>query len=459
MLRRFTSFVLLAVIGSACGGEAEVADEGTAETATVLTGARVIDGSGSPPVENAVIVIRGDRIESVGPAGSVAVPEGAEVVDLAGKTIMPGIINLHGHLALTSGLANSAKNFTEQNIAEKVRQYARYGVLHLVSQGTDKPLVYDVRARQRAGEFPGARIYTSGRGFGVKGGYPPLQPDATAELDVHRLSTPEEARAAVQELATQRPDFVKLWVDHHFETLPRFAPAIYRAIVDEARKQGLRAGAHIHTLEDAHALVDAGAAGLLHSVRDRPVDAALIEKMKAGQRFSVSTLAREESMFIYAGQRAPYLDDPFFTSQLPASVVETLGSAQFQAQQAANPELPRWRPALRMAQQNLKTLHDAGVKIGFGSDSGPSGRFEGYLEHREMALMAEAGLTPMQIIQIASKNSAEILGIDRDYGTIAPGKVAELLVLGANPLDDISNTRSLEEVWQQGKRAFDWRQR
>lgn len=457
MLQRLTSGLVLSVVLAGCSAAAEVPDRDQAQTTTVLTGARLIDGNGGAPIENAVIVIRGERIQSVGRAGSTAIPQGAEVVNLAGKTIMPGIINLHAHLALTSGMANSANNFNEPNIREKLQRYARYGVLHLVSQGTDKPLVWDVRRRQRAGsDFAGARLYTSGRGFGVTGGYPPLQPDATADLDVNRLATPAAARAAVREVAKNRPDFIKLWVDHHFRTLPAFAPPVYRAIVGEARNQGLRAVAHIHTLEDAHALIDAGASGLIHSVRDQEVDAALIRKMKSRGVFSVSTLSREESMFIYAGQRAPFLDDPFFTSQQPAAVLQTLASAQFQAQQAANPELKEWRPALLMAQRNLKTLLDAGVKIGFGSDSGPSGRFEGYFEHREMELMADAGLTPMQIIQAASKSSAEILGIQRDYGTIAPGKMAEFLVLGANPLDKITNTKSLEQVWQGGKRTFEW---
>lgn len=459
MRRSAVSALLLALFAGCVGAdepadgasEADDATSGAADDVVVLSGARLIDGTGGAPVEDAVLVIRGDRLESVGPASSVEVPDGAEEIDVSGKTIMPAIISLHSHLALTDGLEDSANNFNEENISAKLDQYALYGVLHVTSMGTDKPPVYDVRRRQRAGELGGARLYTAGRGFGVDGGYPPVQADATGELDVNRLSSPEEAADAVAELAEQGVDFVKLWVDHHFETLPPFAPEIYESIVAEARALGLRPVAHIHTLEDAHGLVDAGVDGLIHSVRDTPVDDALIEKMTAGDVFSVSTLAREESMFVYT-QRAPYLDDPFFTDHIPASVVETLASPEFQAEQAANPELEEWEPALRTAQQNLRTLYDAGVKIGFGSDSGPRGRFEGYFEHREMELMVEAGLTPAQVIESASRSSAEILGIDGDYGTIEPGKVAEFLVLAEDPLDDISNTKTLEEVWQGGQR-------
>jgi imidazolonepropionase-like amidohydrolase len=365
------------------------------------------------------------------------------------------MIALHIHLALTESLADNAANFNDANIAGKLAQYANYGVTHVVSMGWDKPTVWDILERQRSGEFPGARLYSVGRGFGVPGGYPPNQPGAEGDLDVNRPTTPDEARAAVRELATHNPTFVKLWVDTHFDTYPPFEPAIYQAAIQEARALNLRPVAHIHTLESAHGVIDAGIAGLMHSVRDAPVDSALVRKMRENNVFSVSTLAREEAQFIYAGQRAPYLDDPFLTGVISDSIVGALGDSAFQAGLMANPELPEWRPALETAKQNLKTLFDAGVKIGFGSDSGPPRRFEGYFEHREMELMAEAGLTPAQIIQIATKNSAEILGIDNDYGTVEPGKMAEFLVLGANPLENISNTKSLEEVWQAGQRTYE----
>lgn len=460
MAKRTAVLAMLVALLPACGPQDT--GEQVAGDVIALTGATLIDGNGGAPIQNAVIVIRGDRFESVGPASSVQIPQGAQVIDVSGKTIMPPIVSGHNHLAQTPasgdsvGLVNSANNFNEQNIVGKLTQFARYGILHVASRGTDKPpLVYQFRDRQRAGQYPGtARLYTAGRGFGVPGGYPPLQPDDT--IDVHRLTSVDEVPAAIAELAANNVDFVKMWVDHHFNTLPRFQAEIYQAIINEAHNRGLHTVAHIHTLEDAKALVDAGVDGLIHSVRDAPVDQELIQKMLDRGLYSISTLVREESMFIYAN-RTPYLDDPFFTRFHPAAVVQTLESEDFQATQRANPELDLWPPALRQAQQNLKTLFDAGVKIGFGSDSGPPNRFEGYFEHREMELMAEAGLTPAQIIQIATKNTAEILGIDADYGTIEPGKKAEFLVLGANPLDNISNTKTLEQVWQDGTLIHDHR--
>jgi imidazolonepropionase-like amidohydrolase len=323
-------------------------------------------------------------------------------------------------------------------------------VLHVLSLGADQPLGYEMRDRQRAGEFGGARMYTAGRGFGVEGGYPPPQPgEGEVGLGPYRLAEPDTARAAVRELAENGVDFVKIWVDDAFNSIPKLAPDVYGAIIDEAHASGLEVAAHVFELQDAHGLVDAGVDGLAHSVRDQPVDDALIEAMLAQDVFLTPTLVREESLFTYTS-RSPYLDDPFLTSHTPDDVVSTLASEEYQEDQRAATDVEQWRSILAMAQQNLKTLYDAGVNIGLGSDSGLPSRFEGYFEHREMELMSDAGLTPAQIIEIATRNSAEILGIEADYGTIESGKMAEFLVLAADPLDDISNTKTLEQVWQAG---------
>jgi imidazolonepropionase-like amidohydrolase len=220
MLKTTVVGLPLLILMSACGGGA---DAPSAEGVVALTGARLIDGNDGAPIENSVVLIRGERIESVGAVGTLPIPEGAEVIDLGGKTIMPALIDLHIHLALVRDFEDSAHNFDEENIREKLDQYARYGVLHVVSQGSDKPLVFEIRERQRAGDFPGARIYTAGRGFGVVGGYPYPQPDITAELDAYRPTSPEEAITAVHELAAQQVDFVKLSVDHRHGALERFS--------------------------------------------------------------------------------------------------------------------------------------------------------------------------------------------------------------------------------------------
>ncbi len=414
---------------------------------TVLEHVRLIDGTGRPPVENAVVVIEGQTIRAAGREGSVAVPPGAKRLDLAGKTVMPLLICLHGHLGQTlNGAEGSPDSYTRANVQAQLEHYLRYGVGAMISLGTDQDFIYELRAAQRAGRLGGARVYTAGRGFGVVGGFPPGQ---ARPHDVYRPKTPEEARADVRELAAHHPDFVKLWVDDDFARRPKMRPEIYRAIIDEAHREHLRALAHVFYLDDAKGLVAAGVDGLAHSVRDKPVDSALIQSMKARGVFLTPTLVRDESTFAYA-QGAPWLDDPFFQAGVSPDVLKLLTSPSFQSRFGANPDLARSREAFEMAKRNLKTLFDAGVAIGLGTDSGPPLRFQGYFEHRELQLMVSSGLTPMEALTIATGRSAKLLGAS-DLGTLEPGKRADFMVLDANPLVDIRNTEKVSAVWQAGR--------
>ncbi len=413
----------------------------------VLEGARLIDGTGNPPIEKSVLVIEGNRIKAVGAMGSVPIPEGARVIDLGGKTIIPALINLHGHVGLTRGLEQATANYNEENILAQLEKYLAYGVGTVVSLGNDQDLVYSLRERQRAGKLPGARLYTAGRGFGVPGGYPP---GLASPADRYRPQTPEQARDEVRELAPHRPDFVKIWVDDDFGRLPKMKPEIYQAIIEEAHRNHLRVVAHVFYLGDAKALVRAGIDGLGHSVRDLPVDQELIAGLKARGVFLVPTLARDESTFAYA-KGAPWLVDPFFEAGVDPAVLATLRSPAFLEKSRATPNLARLEAAFEMARRNLKTLSDAGVKIAGGTDSGPPLRFQGYSEQRELRLMVEAGLTPMQAIVAFTSAGAEALGAKVEFGALAPGKIADFLVLDANPLEDIRNTEKLASVWHEGK--------
>jgi imidazolonepropionase-like amidohydrolase len=420
--------------------------------ATVLEGAQLIDGSGRPPLASSVVIIEEGKIRAVGKLGAMRYPEGAEVVNLRGKTIMPTLINLHGHLGQTRDGFNEAPNgYTVENLRDQLAKYLAYGVGTVVSLGTDQDSIYGLRAVQRAGELVGARLYTAGRGFGVKGGYPPGgPPKVKGAMDRYRPQTPDQARAQVRELAAHQPDFVKIWVDDGFGHLPKMKPEIFRAITDEAHQQGLRVVAHVFYLADAKALVQAGADGLGHSIRDQAVDADLINAMKARGVFLIPTLVRDESTFACADP-PPWLDDPFFQAGLEFGVLTALKSPAFIRQNRANPDLPKLRAAFEMGKKNLKALFDAGVKIGFGTDSGPPMRFQGFFEHRELQLMVESGLTALQAIAAATRTGAEILGASSEFGTLAPGKQADFLVLDGDPLEDIHNTEELSAVWQAGK--------
>jgi imidazolonepropionase-like amidohydrolase len=396
------------------------------------------------------MIVRDGRITWVGPKSKLVVPAGAETLDLTGRYVMPGIINLHGHLGNTRGLTQDPKNYTRENLDQNLRIYASYGVTAVLSLGTDPELVYQTRSEQRAGRPRSTRIFTAGRGFTGKAGYPTSAPGMAGVP--FEVESADQARKAVAVLADRKVDAVKIWVDDHLGRERKIPMDLSKAIIDAAHKHGIKVSAHIFYLNDARLLVENGLDALAHSVRDAPVDDALIAAMKKrGVWQSAATLTREVSTFVYAESPA-WLDDPFFTRSVGADVVATLKSAEYRKRAAADPDFAKLPGFLETAKRNLKRLVDAGVKVGFGTDTGPPARFPGYFEHMEMQLMVEAGLTPMQVIQAASKNAAEFLGESKNLGTLEVGRWADLIVLERNPLEDIRNTRSIEQVFIAGNR-------
>jgi imidazolonepropionase-like amidohydrolase len=410
-----------------------------------LKGARLIDGTGRPATENSVLIIEGDHVLAAGKVGTVSIPQNAEVKDVSGKTIMPALINLHGHLGLSSNGADSAAgHYTQENVVKQLNKYLSYGVATVASFGQDEDDIYKIRDAQHAGTLGGAHFYTAGRGFLEFTGrtYP--------SDDRYRPQTPEEARSDVRELAAHHPDYVKMWVDDGLGHGVKIKPEIYQAIIDEAHKQHIRVFAHEYYLSDAKALLAAGIDGFAHSIRDQPVDKEVMQTMKARGVFLIPTLVRDEVLFAYA-DNLKWLDDPFFNAGYEPAAIAMVRSPENVDKGRKDPDIAKYRAGLEMAKKNLKTLSEAGVKIAFGTDSGIPTRFPGYFEHRELQLMVEAGLTPMQAIVAATGTNAEILGGAKKFGTLQPGMRADFLVLDGNPLDNIHDTERLSAVWQSGK--------
>jgi imidazolonepropionase-like amidohydrolase len=412
----------------------------------VLKNFTLIDGTGRAPVPNSAMIIDAGRITWIGPAAQLKAPASAETVDLTGKFVMPGIINLHGHLGATVDLKQSADYLTEANVEKNLKTYASYGVTSVLSMGTDKDLVLAMRDKQHAGRPGETRIYTAGEGFVFTGGYGGL-------AGVNKgVSTPVEVAAKVDALAAQKVDMVKFWLDDHMGEQKKMPYDIAQAIINDGHKHNLPVSAHIFYLADAKKLTDFGVNGLAHSVRDQAVDQQLIDSMKKHGTWQLAaTLSREASMFAYAKTPA-FVDDPFFTRGVSESVVRTLKSPEYQKAQAADPHFAHYPELLETAKKNFRKLVDSGVKYGFGTDSGPPGRFPGYFEHWEMELLVQAGLTPSQVIQAATKNSAEFLKA-KDLGTLEKSKWADLVVLDKNPLDDIKNSRTISAVYIAGNRV------
>jgi imidazolonepropionase-like amidohydrolase len=414
-MRRASTFILLAgVLLFAANAAAQI---------TVLNRATVIDGTGAPPQKDITIVMENGRIRDMGPSPKISTPAGATVLDLTGKFIVPGIINAHGHVGAKT--------------EPQLRQYALYGVTTATSMQTDPDEVVQVREAQKRGELRGARVST------VKYRFAP-DPEVV---------TPEQARAKVDQTVAAGADYIKIWVDGGFGTRAKLTPEFCAAVLEQARKHGKLTFGHAYELTDAKMLVERGLNVLAHNVRDREVDSDFIALLKQRNVTLIPTLIRDELLFAY-GDAPDWINDPFFVKFVPPERLALL-KTKIREDQAKHPHRALIKAGFDMNRINLKKLSDGGVRIAFGTDSGGAAdRFfiQGYSEHREMELMVQSGLTPMQVIQSFSKSASEALGIDKEFGTLAKGKVADLLVLEKNPLDNITNMRSIQTIYLGGKK-------
>ena len=401
---------------------------GGAPGLVAFTGATIIDGAGGEPIADGVLLVRDGRIEAVGSAGDVAVPAGAERVDLTGRTLLPGLINAHGHVGDTLGLEGG--HYSAENVVDQLRLYARYGITTVNSLGGDGEAAVVVRAAESAPDLDRARLLFAGPVVGAR--------------------TPEEARAQVDEIAAMDPDFIKIRVDDNLGAGRKMPPEVYRATIEAAHAHGIRHASHLFYLDDAKDLLASGTDLVAHSVRDQPVDEQLIDLLIDNDVCYCPTLTREISTFVYESE-PEFFADPLFLAEADPAVVEALKDPARQARyRGAGPDA--YKQALQVALANLKAVVNGGATVAMGTDSGPPARFQGYFEHLELELMAEAGLTPMQIIVASTGDAARCIGLT-DRGTLSPGKLADFVVVTADPLADITNTRTIESVWISGNRV------
>src|SRR3984957_11826999 len=417
-----------------------------------LIGARLIDGTGGPPLENAALVIQGQTVIAVGPEASVKFPDGAAVIDCHGQTIIPGLISNHSHVGLVDGISIKPENYNQQNILRQLKQYEAYGVTGVTALGLNGSLFYQLRDEQHAGKSPGADLFGAFRGIDAPLAHPSAAMIPAGPDQLYRPETPEEARTAVREMVAGHTDLVKVWVDDLLGTSPKMKPEIYQAVIDEAHRAGIRVAAHIYYLEDAKAVLRAGADIIAHGVRDQPVDAEFIDEMKARSAWYIATINLDECSYIFAEQPA-WTKEPFFQNALQPALKAQLSDPAYLEKTLKSPRVPIFKKAVATNQANVKALYDAGVKVAFGTDSGAiPPRIPGFAEHRELQLMVASGLTSLQAINCATSRAAALLGLS-DRGTLAPGKLADFVVLTANPVDDITNTEKIASVWHRGKKS------
>jgi len=430
--KRLSTVLVAAGLAFAIG-----ASETKAQTATVFEGARLITGDGGTPIEDSAFVIEAGRITAVGRRGEVRAPAGAARVDLAGKTVIPALVDAHSHIGYMRNLTGGPQNYTRENILDHMQKFAYFGVAASMALGSDfGDLPFELRDEINAGKHPtAARFVTAGRGIA------PPQEIRDMRHSAHRITNEEEARAAVRELAARKATIVKTWVDSRGGTIPKLEPALYTAIIDEAHKNNLRVTVHATALADVKALVRANVDGLAHMVSN--VDDELVDLLKSHPNvyFTLALGGLRRQLY------APWLNPPH---HLISETVAPEQIKRLQDRMAKGPPANAQQTWERLS-AGVKRLTAAGVRIGVGTDGGgqQGDQFIGWTMHAELENMVAAGMTPAEVLVAATKTSAGIVNLD-ELGAVAPGKSADFVVLDANPLDDITNTRQIAKVYLRG---------
>ena len=447
---------------SACSSQAPAPAPAAATNVTMYEGARLITGGDDPPIEDSAFIVDNNKFTSVGKKGELQAPAGAAHVDLTGKTVMPAIVDAHGHLGFLDMVTGklSKANFTRENYIDHLERYAYHGVAATISTGTDMgELAYQLRAEV----IPNAAlIETVGLGLA----YPGSGPGDPSRNDVpYAVTSVEEARKAVQDLAPHKPNFVKIWVDDRNGTQKKLNKEMYTAAADEAHKQGLPAIAHVFDLEDAKGLVRAGVEGFLHSIRDKEVDDEFIQLAKEHNIWITPNLGGINRASLIRESGTPeWFDDPLVKETIsPALIAERAkmyedrkaGRGRQGGAGAAGAGRGRGRGGTPAPQGvdaiNTRKLHAAGVREVLGSDTAGGGdRWIGLMTLLEFDNMVAAGFTPMEAIIAGTRESAKVLKLDQ-LGMVANGKSADFIVLDANPLDNISNVRKINKVYLRGQ--------
>lgn len=439
LLRAIASFYIavLAVFG---------AQPAPAQT-QLFEGARLIAGDGSPAIENAALLIERGLITRIGRKGDIALPSGGARVDLAGKTVMPAIISPHVHPGFQKGLTYLAENYTRETIMEDLSRELYFGISTAMSLGVEKgdDIALQIRADQAAGRLGGARLLTAGRGIGAPNAGPG---DAVYANFAYAVTTEDQMRRAVQEQAAKNVDIVKIWVDDRGGRAPRLSIPLARAAIDEAHEHGIKIAAHIFYHDDAVALAEAGIDDFAHLVRDKVMSDALIATMIKNKVYVMPNLGSGER-----GTHASlpdWADEPYLQNLLRDTVAPEVIARIRNSFAGRDPaEVARSQQQYTILKRSVAKLAVAGARIILGSDTGLRDHIFGYAEQKELEFMVEAGMTPSQVIVSATSRAAEFIGL-ADRGTLAEGKRADLLILDANPLDDIRNTRAIAKLYLAG---------
>ncbi len=417
----------------------------------VIEGARVFDGSEDLGV--VTLILEGATIVRIEPAGNgVEIPAGAQRLDYSGRFIIPGLVSAHSHVGNTDGTEHGDRFYTREHVLRNLRQFQAYGVTTVTSLGLNGEAFFDLREEVRADPSLGAQLFGAGAGIGVTDGAPPAQGMGLRNDPVARPANAEEARAVVRAQVERGVDLIKIWVDDLDGEAPQMRPEVFRAVIEEAHRLGVRVAAHIHDMEPAAALVASGVDIIAHGVRDQPMPPELLQAMAQAGTGYVPTVFINEANYWFA-ENPDVLQSPFVANALQPSLRAQFMDPAWRRRTLEGESIAREKAAVETNLANLAAAREAGVHIGFGTDSGAMPqRLIGVAEHRELELMIKAGFSPREAIMVATRESAKLLGLD-DRGVLAPGRRADFIVLEADPLQDITHTRGIVAVWQAGQRV------
>lgn len=421
---RLSSLLFVVLVFARAGS----ANEGT----LAFVGATIIDGTAAAPLSDGVLVISDGRVRSVGPRSAVTLPDDAEIISVEGKTIMPGLINAHGHVGATVGLDANADSSSE-NLLRQLLLYARYGITTVNSLGGDDAAGFALRDEQYRADLNRARLFVAG--------------------SVIAGNDAQSVRDQVNQNADRGANFIKTRIDDNLGATPKMPRAVFDALVDQAHSRRLPVAVHLFYLDDAKYMLEADADLIAHSIRDLPVDDEFIDAVSATGVCYIPTLTREISTFVY--ESVPeFFSDPYFLKEADPAVLEALQTPERMSRMAASRSARAYKAGLEVAMDNVGVLHAAEVPIAMGTDTGPPARFQGYFEHLELQLMVDAGMTPLDAIRSATGIAADCIGMS-DLGTLEPGRWADFSVLSADPTENIANTKTIESVYIAGNRVAD----
>jgi imidazolonepropionase-like amidohydrolase len=408
--------------------------------AIIYEGARLIVGDASAPIEGGAFVVQDGRITAIG-RNAISAPPGATHVDLTGKTVMPTLINVHVHIGYEGYTSWGAENYTPANVLDHLRREAFYGIGVTQSVGsspTDASIQF--KKDQEAGKFATASRFMFMPGMAPPHGGPDaiLMKGTDALHAVNEVSTPAEARAAVQSMTAKQLKSVKIWVDDRRGTYPKMTPEVYNAIIAEAHAHGMMVNAHAIALADQKAVVSAGVDVLVHTVGNEKLDAEYVSIVKSKKPYWTTVIG--------LGDRSEVCNrDPFVDQTYPAKALDAIRAESC----APRPENTAREDILAY---NVKQMVASGARLVLGTDAGIAARHAfGWADHHEIARWVELGVTPSEAIIAATSRPAELLGL-KDLGTLSTGKTASFVVLNANPLDNIKNMRQIDAVYLGGQR-------